>query len=184
MNILYIFTEHTFAIFMGVAIVSFIFAVVLFFRSHRFKKKNKALEQKLTELNKEENKKTIMQQDRDIETYQRILKAVYDDKLYADQYMDRDTFAARMNLSRHALNRIITSNTNGQSFPQWLNTIRIEIGSNMLFDEPDKSVADIAKEVGLSPNNFHRLFRLKYGITPLHYRQQGTNEIQTMEQAN
>ena len=170
MNILYIITEHSYAIFVGIAVVSFAFAVFLFFRSHRFKKKNKALEQKLTELNREVPSREVPNRNRDAEAYRRIVQAVYDDKLYADRHMDRDTFAARMKLSRHALNRIISNNTSGLSFPQWINNIRIETGSDMLLNEPDKSVVDIAKEVGLTPNNFHRLFRNRYGVTPIRYR--------------
>ena len=176
MNILYIFTEHAFALFVGIAVVSFAFAVFLVFRSQRFKKKNKALEQKLTELNREMPNREMLHRNRDAETYQRIIRAVYDDKLYADQHMDRDTFAARMNLSRHALNRIISNNSSGQSFPQWINNIRIETGCEMLLNEPDKSVVDIAKEVGLTPNNFHRLFRNRYGMTPIRYRQQSIKD--------
>jgi AraC-like DNA-binding protein len=103
--------------------------------------------------------------------YEQLLKVIYEEHLYADQNMNRDIFAARMNLSRHALNKILASNTDGMSFPQWINNIRIELASKILTNEPDKAVVDIAQEVGLTQNNFHRLFRLRYGMTPNEYRQ-------------
>jgi len=153
-------------------VCTLLLAVFFIIVSQHFKKKNKALEKKITELNKDTPKANIKPMDKDIiEEYNRILKAVYDDKLYADQHMDRDKFAARMAISRHSLNRIITGNTDGKSFPQWLNNIRIEVGSNILLKEPEKPVTVVAKEVGLTPNNFHRLFRLQYGMTPNEYRQ-------------
>ena len=104
------------------------------------------------------------------EEFQRLMKAVIDEKLYADLHLDRDRFAARMNLSRHALNKIIIRNTNGLSFPQWINNIRLDVACDLLKNEPDKPISVIAKEVGLTPNNFHRLFRLQHGVTPTRFR--------------
>lgn len=108
------------------------------------------------------------------EEYQRILKAVYEEKLFADPHLGRDSFAAHMNISRHTLNKILNSNANGQSFPQWINTIRIEAACGILRSEPKKTIAAVAKNVGLTPNNFHRLFRLQFGMTPSQYKQKNT----------
>ncbi len=102
--------------------------------------------------------------------YDRILKAVYDEKLYADKHLDRDTFASHMNLSRHTLNRILSSNTDGLSFPQWMNNIRIQRAGELLQDEPGKTIAKISEEVGLTPDNLRRLYRQKVGVTPSEYR--------------
>lgn len=164
-------TEHILTIFTFViAIIGL--ATILFFiyMNLRLTKKNKALEKKVNELHN--YRKQQVNKDSANE-YKRLQDAVYEDKLYADQNLDRDAFAARMNISRHALNRVISGNTNGQSFPQWINNIRIERACEMLRNEPYKAVADIAKEVGLTQNNFHRLFRLRFNKTPNEYRQNG-----------
>lgn len=102
--------------------------------------------------------------------YLRIMTAVIEEKLYADVQMDRDTFASRMKLSRHSLNKIISSNTNGLSFPQWFNRIRIDRACDLLKNSPNKSIVKIAGEVGLTPDNLRRLFRQYFGITPSEYR--------------
>ena len=98
--------------------------------------------------------------------YQRLLDAVMNECLYVDQHLDRDTFAARMSLSRHNLNKVLRENTNGLSFPQWLNGIRIEKACELLKREKRKTINEVAWAVGLTPDNLRRLFRQQIGITP------------------
>lgn len=156
-------------------VVSMCVAIFFIIVCYQLRRQNKALEKKMQAMCPVGRKAVPDPQAESYrEAYQNILRTVYQERLYADQQMDRDTFAARMNISRHTLNRILLTNTNGQSFPQWLNSIRIEKASELLLNEPDKPVSLVANEVGLSPNNFHRLFRLRYGVTPNEYRQ---NEI-------
>ena len=102
--------------------------------------------------------------------YQRLLDAVMNECLYVDQHLDRDTFAARMSLSRHNLNKVLRENTNGLSFPQWLNGIRIEKACELLKREKRKTINEVAWAVGLTPDNLRRLFRQQIGITPTEYK--------------
>jgi AraC-like DNA-binding protein len=41
----------------------------------------------------------------------------------------------------------------------------------MLHNEPNLTIAAIAKAVGFSPSNFREQFKQKYGMTPQEYRQ-------------
>ena len=95
---------------------------------------------------------------------------VMNERLYANSQLDRDSFAAYFGISRHTLNKILSSNTGGLSFPQWLNGIRIEKARELLRTETEKSIKEIANEVGLTPDNLRRLFRQKLGMTPTAYR--------------
>ena len=58
----------------------------------------------------------------------------------------------------------------GKSPIKYLNDIRLSLACGMLF-EPDKSIAEIAEEVGI-PDQFYfsRLFRQRYGLSPMQYR--------------
>ena len=140
---------------------------------HRVKEKNRALVKVIDELNSRK-KQTLVKQDKDLsEEYHRILTAVFEEKLYSQQQLGRDSFAEHMQISRKELNAILSSNINGLSFPQWLNNIRLERACDMLQNEPGMTVSDIAEAVGLTPDNLRRIFRQQYGITPSEYREGG-----------
>ena len=135
------------------------------------KKNVEALVEMIDKMRSSIVKPVLKPQDEDTKNeYLRIMTAVIEEKLYADVQMDRDTFASRMKLSRHSLNKIISSNTNGLSFPQWINRIRIDRACDLLKNSPNKSVVKIAGEVGLTPDNLRRLFRQYFGISPSEYR--------------
>lgn len=159
---------------LSILTVSWVTIGVYFILSrHRVKEKNRALVKVIDELNSRK-KQTLVKQDKDLsEEYHRILTAVFEEKLYSQQQLGRDSFAEHMQISRKELNAILSSNTNGLSFPQWLNNIRLERACDMLQNEPGMTVSDIAEAVGLTPDNLRRIFRQQYGITPSEYREGG-----------
>lgn len=153
-------------------IISLIIAICCIALCCYYKRKNDALEKQIEELQSGAGVNPMKKEDdNSADVYKKLIKAVYDEKLFADNHLDRGSFAAHMNLSRHALNKIISGNTEGLSFPQWINKIRMQLACDLLRNHPDKTVAEVAKEVGLTQNNFHRLFRARYGMTPNEYQQ-------------
>ena len=155
-----------------VTIIIGIIAAYSIITKRRIKEKNYALVKMINELNARKRKTLILAENKDSkEIYRQILERTFAERLYADLQMNRENFAAQMNISRHELNDLLSANTDGLSFPQWLNNIRLERACTLLQNEPDKPIKDIAAAVGLTPNNFLRLFRQQYGITPTEYRQ-------------
>ncbi len=139
--------------------------------SHHIKQKTRSLVKMIDELNSGK-RRSLNKVNKDTrEEYRRLLSVVFEEHLYAYPQLDRESFAEYMHLTRHELNEILSANTDGLSFPQWLNNIRLERACALLHDEPDKTVSDIAAAVGLSPDNLRRLFRQQYGISPSEYRQ-------------
>ena len=69
------------------------------------------------------------------------------------------------------LNDILAEHTGGLSFPQYVNTIRLEETLRLLRDEPATTISAIATHVGFTPANLREQFKRKYGMTPVEYRQ-------------
>lgn len=100
-----------------------------------------------------------------------IDSAIRSERLYTNIGLQRQDICDRFGISRHALNDLLTEYADGQSFPQYINTIRLAEALRLLHDEPAKTVSTIANEVGFTPANFREQFKRKYGITPADYRQ-------------
>ena len=58
----------------------------------------------------------------------------------------------------------------GLSFPQYINNIRLDEALRMLRDEPEKTIAAVAAEVGFAPANLREQFKRCYGVTSAEYR--------------
>lgn len=91
-------------------------------------------------------------------------------KLYADINLQRQDIISRFGISRNTLNHLLNTYAEGLSFPNYINNIRMEKACTLLRSKPEKTISEIASEVGLSQHNFHNLFRRYFGLTPLTYR--------------
>ena len=100
-----------------------------------------------------------------------IDSAIRNEHLYRDINLQRQDICDRFSISRHALNDLLAENTEGLSFPQYINAIRIQEALRLLHDNPAKTVTSIASEVGFTPANLREQFKRKYGMTPQEYRQ-------------
>ena len=100
-----------------------------------------------------------------------IDQTIRSEQLYKNIGLQRQDICDRFNISRHTLNELLADHTGGCSFPQYVNTIRLEEVLRLLRDEPAKTVSAIATEVGFTPANLREQFKRKYGMTPAEYRQ-------------
>jgi AraC-like DNA-binding protein len=57
------------------------------------------------------------------------------------------------------------------SFPQYINTIRLEEALHLLRNNPAMTITAIATTVGFTPANLREQFKRQYGVTPQEYRQ-------------
>lgn len=103
--------------------------------------------------------------------YESLCKLVIDGKLYKDVTLDRESVAAQLGIGRHALNQLLNDKAGGMSFPQWINAIRIDQACKIMHDSKELTVNEIADAVGLTPDNFRRLFKQRYGMSPSEYKQ-------------
>ncbi len=165
-----------------VALLAIAFAVYFFHQKRIVTEKNRALVRMINgtppepEPEEEESEEeTPEEQNEDesenIDLFNDIDTAIRSERLYENVNLQRQDICDRFNISRHALNDLLAEHADRLSFPQYINTIRLEETLRLLHDEPQKTISTIATEVGFSSANLREQFKRKYGITPAEYRQ-------------
>lgn len=153
-----------------VALLAIAFAIYFFRQKRIVSEKNHALVRMINAMQPKPIESSDVN-DADSELFEHIDTAIRNERLYANVGLQRQDICDRFNISRHTLNDLLAEHADGQSFPQYVNTIRLEKALYLLRDEPAKTISAIATEVGFTPANLREQFKRKYGMTPVEYRQ-------------
>ena len=105
--------------------------------------------------------------------FRHIDSTIRSERLYADPLLQRQTILDHFGLKKEELTQILNNYAGGLSFPNYINTLRLEDACRLLREQPNATINSIAEQVGLTPRNFRRLFTDRYAMTPTEYR----NEI-------
>lgn len=105
------------------------------------------------------------------ELFELIDGVIRKEKLYTNINLQRQDIVDRFDISRHYLNDLFSAYANGQSFPAYINEMRMQDALQMLENESEMSIGLIAEAVGFTPANFREQFKKKFGMTPAEYRQ-------------
>lgn len=105
------------------------------------------------------------------ELFESIDTTIRQEKLYADLDLMREDVMKRFGIGRHHLNDLLNEFADGMSFPQYINSIRMEVAFKLISNNPRLSVNEIALKVGLTAPNFRELFKRKYGVTPTEFKE-------------
>ena len=106
----------------------------------------------------------------DKDLFKTIDTVIREERLYAKANLMREDIMKLFNIGRHHLNDQLNTFADGMSFPQYINSIRMEIAYDLLTNHPEMTIADIALEVGFTAPNLREQFKRCYGITPAEYR--------------
>ena len=106
----------------------------------------------------------------DKDLFKTIDKIIREERLYAQVNLIREDIMEHFGLSRHRLNDQLNAFADGMSFPQYINSIRMEIAYDLLTNRPEMKITEIAREVGFTAPNLREQFKRCYGITPAEYR--------------
>ena len=154
----------------ALAVLAIAFAIYFFRQKRIVSEKNHALVRMINSMQpKSIDSRTV--NNADSELFEHIDTAIRSEHLYANIGLQRQDICDHFNISRHTLNDLLAEFTDGLSFPQYVNNLRLEEALRLLRDEPDKTISAIATEVGFSSANLREQFKRKYGITPVEYRQ-------------
>ena len=107
----------------------------------------------------------------DPDLFKTIDRAIRDEKLYKNPYLQRQDILDRFDISRRTLSDLLTAYADGQSLTSYINAMRLQDAVILLKEEPDVSLTDIAEEVGFTPATFREQFKRQFGMTPTEYRQ-------------
>ena len=155
-----------------IALLAIAFAVYFFRQKRIVTEKNRALVRMINEQISEPLSLISTRKGTEAEAsiFNTIDAAIRTERLYANFNLQRQDICDRFNIGRHALNDLLTEYADGQSFPQYINTIRLEEVLRLLRNEPGMTISAIADEVGFTPANLREQFKRKYGMTPAEYR--------------
>lgn len=133
--------------------------------------KNRALVRMIGELNSTRKDAQADAAKPDKELFELIDGIIRKEKLYTNINLQRQDIVDRFDISRHYLNDLFSAYANGQSFPAYINGMRMQDALLMLENEPEMSIGLIAEAVGFTPANFREQFKKVFGMTPAEYRQ-------------
>ena len=106
----------------------------------------------------------------DKDLFKTIDTVIRKERLYAQANLMREDVMQRFSIGRHHLNDQLNAFADGMSFPQYINSIRMEVAYDLLTNRTEMTITDIAREVGFSAPNLREQFKRCYGITPAEYR--------------
>lgn len=106
--------------------------------------------------NKELNKQSFAE---------KLKQLMHSDRQFLAPGVNRDTVAAALGTNRTYLCYYIRE-TYGQSFPEYINTLRLEAALDM-FNSGDYDIQGVAEAVGYTCySSFYRAFMKRYGVKP------------------
>lgn len=106
----------------------------------------------------------------DQELFKTIDNIIRKEHLYAQVNLMREDIMKRFAIGRHHLNDQLNAFADGMSFPQYINSIRMEVAYDLLTNHPEMTITDVAREVGFTAPNLRLQFKRCYGVTPAEYR--------------
>ena len=106
----------------------------------------------------------------DKDLFKTIDTIIRKERLYAKMHLMREDITKHFYIGRHHLNDQLNAFADGMSFPQYINSIRLEVAYDLLTNHHEMTIGDIAREVGFTAPNLREQFKRCYGITPAQYR--------------
>jgi len=110
----------------------------------------------------------------DVEQFSMLEKKIEQwvaDKHFTEKGITIEILAARLYTNRSYLSNYFNT-YKGKTFREWMNQLRIEEAQNLLLQNPEMTISDVASQVGFSDKtNFRHHFVKLVGITPKEWKQ-------------
>lgn len=153
---------------LGILLIVTTFTIHAVRQRHAIILKNKVLARMIGELTQSQPQADAPKPYKEL--FDMIDGTIRNEKLYANVNLQRQDIVDRFDISRHALNDLLSAYADGQSFTAYINGIRMQDAIRLMQKEPETPVGVIADAVGFTPANFREQFKRQFGMTPTEYR--------------
>jgi len=144
-------------------------AALVYARQHKkIDEKNRAL---VRMINDQADARKTAPSESDFQLFRTIDQTIREERLYADESLQRQDILDRFNISRRTLGVLLTHFANGKSFPTYINELRMHEAVSLLRENPEMTLTEIAETVGFTLPTFRDRFKREYGMTPTEFRQ-------------
>lgn len=160
-------------------------AAIVIVKNRIISRKNRLLAQQIAEtLNykkmyweEKRTQKPAVAPDANIETneqlFQHINEVIIREKLFLDPKFGRQTIMDRFQLSKERVGAIFSKGSEHAKLNSYIQQLRLDYAANLLIEQPDRSVIEIATECGFSSNTyFSDCFRRHFGMSPTYFRKE------------
>ena len=170
---------------LAVMIAVTVLAAIVIVKNRVISRKNRFLAQQITEAvnykkmywEEKQTQKLAVAPDANIETneqfFQHINEVIIREKLFLDPKFGRQTIMDRFQLSKERVGAIFSKGSEHAKLNSYVQQLRLEYAANLLIEQPDRSVIEIATECGFSSNTyFSDCFRQHFGMSPTNFRKE------------
>ncbi|MCR4828005.1 MAG: helix-turn-helix domain-containing protein [Bacteroidales bacterium] len=107
----------------------------------------------------------------DKELFNYLRHYIVDNKLFTDSRIDRQYLMDHLHLSKDRLGAAFAQGSEYNSLTAFLNEVRLIYSTQLLTNQPEMSVADVATACGFTSNSLYtRNFKKRYALTPSEFR--------------
>ena len=175
------------AISIAVAIIALLilaFAIYVFRQWRTTKEKNRILVKQITEalavkgqLKEQRQTGTPAEVSTDLsalsdaDLFRHLSNAIEHDKLFLDPACDRQMLTDHFQLSKERIGAAFSHGSDHDNLTAYIRTLRLDFAAQMLTDNPNYDVSQVAEASGFSsPGYFSTCFRKHFGLSPSDFR--------------
>jgi len=108
---------------------------------------------------------------------QRLEDLMRTEQLFINPSLTRKILAERLHTNENYLASAIRNGHNGQTFSDYINSLRLEYAHHLLITKPELSIKEITNASGFpSYKYFHKLFHEEFGISPSKFKEMTKNK--------
>lgn len=107
----------------------------------------------------------------DEQLFQHINDVIMRERLFLDPKFERQSIMDRFQLSKERVGSVFSKGSDHAKLSSYILQLRLEYAAQLLVEQPDMSIVQIASECGFSSHKyFSDRFRLRFSMTPSEFR--------------